>query len=911
MITTGVVCREFIGRRHELAFLVEQLERAREHLGSTILVAGEAGIGKSRLIDEFCLAATARGVTPLTAACYEIGDAPYAPLLELAEGLGARAAVAALHAQSFDDEPTGRERTRRFAAFAAALAACVHDTTVVAVIENLHWADSATLELLRYVSTGLKQQRFVLIGTLRTDDDGAREATVAQHLADLQRSADATVRLHALGPPEMRRLLNSALRDDGRRVSAPVIDAIAELSEGRPFHAEELLRGMLDRGPAARAAIPPSLAAAVHDRLKSLPESDREVLAYAAVIGRHFAAAFLAELAGLPLAAVLLTLRRARNLQLIAESADGDAFLFRHQLTREVVYAEILIAEARGLHLRIAEKLEAYPQPDVTAIAYHAWRSGDAALAQRWNEAAGDAARALDAHTDAIRHYHRAQAAAGEPAACARLAAKLARALYAVGDLDGAAGWFAQTVGAATIAGNLPLAHRAALDRALALSELGRPADGIAAAKAVTVALAGEDSALRYAAETLTASLLNAHCRSEEALLHLDIASRLACAPEPGWAVRHQGIRAHTLSRLGRLAQSQAEFAIAVAGARALGEREGVVRALNNWADVLLRIGDLPAAAAHYADALAVARELRSSRLIAWLIANNAYTSLFRGEFSAALSSLDELADIEHDIESVWINAQAIAFRLGTLRGDDALLRRVDIDAAFARALALGAANTIGLTAGAKLAGLIRTGVDPASFVAAAIDKLDGAADVFWFADGVARAAPAFVPAARTLLAGAAADAQAHAAGAHLLLFDARVALRERRKADAERLAAAAGVTFARLGWAVETAYAYEVGGRLREAVAAFRDLGATAEVQRLVNIDEHPRRRRGATTLTAREREIAALIRSGKSNREVAQRLVISERTVETHVAAVYHKFGVTSRGELSALLDAVPAPT
>lgn len=910
MITTGVVCRDFIGRRFELDFLIERVMRARERRGTTLLVQGDAGIGKTRLMHEFAQALSAYGITTVTGQCYEFGDAPYAPLLDIADALGATAAVTAFQSQALDDDAAfGRERLRRFAAFSAALADSARSSTIVAIVENLQWADIGTLELFRYLGGSLKEHAFVLIATLRNEDIGTVGRATTQLRAEIERSAEANVTLQALSSGEMRSLLTSVMRDDGRRVSSLVLDKIAELSDGRPFHAEELLRATLDihgsPGAAASAPIPRSLGAAVHDRLQSLDESDRTVLAYAAVIGRRFDAPFLAELAGKALSDVLLTLRRARNLQLIVEDPGADDFFFRHQLTREVVYEEILFAEARALHKRIAEELETRPTLDVAAIAYHAWRSGDRTLAVKWNEIAGDAAAAIYAHIDAIRNYDHAFNAASDASARIGLAQKVARALYAVGDLEGAAKWFAEAMTAANAAGDTLSAHTAALDRALALYEHGKVDDGIAAATGVTAALASDDSPLRFQAETLVASLLTARFRAEEALVHLDTASRLTCAPEPVWALRHRGIRAHTLARLGRLEECQTEFALAVRGAREVGDREQVVRGLNNWADVRLRIGDLRGASEHYASALEIARDLRATRLVAWLIANNAYTALFLGRLGSARTLLDEFLTIDHDIEVIWIQGQALLYRLGVLLADETLLRRARIDEAIERATALDDRNTLALAAGAVLARAVLTGADATALAARVIGQLGGASDVCWFADGIARAVPGLVPQARKLLVDLALDEHAEAGRAHLKLFDARIAARERRKTDADRLANEATQAFKARGLAIEEAYAREIRGNVKDAIESFRQMGAVAEVARLTALDGRQPRRRGETTLTARQREIAGLIGAGKSNREIADELVISERTVETHVASAFAKFGVTNRRELAALLN------
>jgi DNA-binding CsgD family transcriptional regulator len=908
VITTGVVCRDFIGRRDELEFLVERVLHRHDARGCTILVRGDAGIGKSRLMREFADTLRARGFAPATGSCFEYGDGPYAPLLEIAEAFGASAALDALQPRSGDGEPaTGRERMRRFAAFSTALAACARGATAVAIVENLQWADIATLELFRYLIGALREHPFVLVATLRSEDIGTVGRATTQLRAEIERSADATITLPALKPTEMRALLTAVLRDEGRRASSLALEKIAELSDGRPFHAEELLRGMLDMaaGDPTATGIPRSLAAAVAERLATLDPADREVLACAAVIGRHFAAPFLAELVAKPLAEVLLTLRRARNLQLVVEDAPREEFFFRHQLTREVAYEEILFAEARELHRRIVVKLAADPLADVTAIAYHAWRCGDRDLTVRWNDAAGDAAAAICAHIDAVRQYERAYDAETAGAARARLARKIARALAAEGDLDVAASWFDTAQAAAAAAGEKALAHAAALDGALVRWERGDAAGARAVAVEVAAALDDGTSPLLFAARTLLASIHTGASEAADALAALDAAAGLDCTPEPAWTLRHRAARAQTLARLGRLDESQAEFARTVAQAHELGELEQRVRALGQWGDVRLGAGDVIGASELYAQALAGARELRSTRLVAAQLAGAARAALLRGELPAARTLLLEFAEIDHDVESVAVGGRALLYRVATLLGDEALARRAKIDETLERAQALHDRTPLGLAAGAALAHAVLSGTDNVGTIANRyIGLLAGAADVAWFADGVARGAPALTSRARALLA--AAPPQAAGARAQLLVFDARVALRERRRADAETLARDATLVFKQLGWTLDEAYAREVRGNTKDAIDIFRRCGAAAEVARLTTLDQKQPRRRGETTLTAREREIAGLIGAGKSNREVAEALVISERTVETHVAAVYAKFGVTSRRELAALLAA-----
>ncbi|MGD1066675.1 MAG: helix-turn-helix transcriptional regulator, partial [Vulcanimicrobiaceae bacterium] len=132
-----------------------------------------------------------------------------------------------------------------------------------------------------------------------------------------------------------------------------------------------------------------------------------------------------------------------------------------------------------------------------------------------------------------------------------------------------------------------------------------------------------------------------------------------------------------------------------------------------------------------------------------------------------------------------------------------------------------------------------------------------------------------------------------------------RAEQRARRREAAIAHAEQAATHFRNAGWVLDEAYALEAAGQSAAALAVFQRCGATGEVRRLSGATAG--RRRGESTLTAREREIASLLAAGRTARAIADHLVISERTVETHVAAVYRKLGVTNRRELSNLLETI----
>jgi len=882
----------------------------RDALGTTLVVTGSAGIGKSRLVRQASEALGRLGVRTQIGTCWESGCSPYGPVIEIAHAIGATGAVELLRA-SVDDLSTefSAERARRFAAVAEAFAAATVPQPLVAIIEDLHWADRATLELLRSLAVALKGSNTSLLLTMRTEDEGG-DAAAARLRMVIERNADATVALEAMSDADVHSLLNAAIRDGNRHVPAVLIDEIAQLSDGRPFHAEELLRGMLERrnvSPVHQSGslVPRSLRTTVGERLSSLNETDRTVLAYAAVIGRRFDANFLAELTQMPVPEMLLTLRRARNLQLVAEESDGEHFIFRHALTREVVYDEILYAEARTVHADIVDKLEDR-SPDLTVIAYHAWRSGDPHLAECWNEAAGDEAASMFAHVSAIRHYERAANAASDFLRRSVLANKVAEALYAIGDMDESLPWFERAVTEAENAGDRQLARKTSLRRARALFERGRFSEGVEVAERVTADLEGADPGSQCDAHLITAGLLAVLNRSAEAMTHLDAVQAIGFALRPIDNARFLGIRAHALAGLNRFAESKTEFAHAVVAARDAGDRELLVRTLNNWANYADWLtGDIRSAAERYDEALAVAKSIKAGPLVAWLNHNTAIARLMLGELATARLHIIDGFESNRDNPFIGCWLQATAVRVATLTDDAALAERIDSEALLTTALEIGQRSALPYVAGALAQARIIRGEGITDILDRALPLLTGANDAYWLFDAVSRSNGPYVSQARSLLEAEANTEHGVMGRAYLALFDARVAQRERRRDDADAAAREATAVFKTMGLAVEEAYAREVRGNIKDAVDAFRRIGADAEVARLTaTVDRGATRRRGEGTLTAREREIAALIGRDMSNRQIAETLVISERTVETHVASIFGKLGIANRRELAGFL-------
>jgi DNA-binding NarL/FixJ family response regulator len=917
VISSGVFCKELVGRARELAHLTSRARGDGARRSALVVVRGEAGVGKSRLVAEFVAAVARERMRTVVTGVREYANAPYAAIVEALDSLGADARLGRQSehgAAELEAEADGDEKSRRFASVAATFAQLARAEAVglLVVLEDLHWADGGTVELLRFLAHRLADEPVTFVATYRIDD-GDADAERVRVLVALERAAEDTIVLEPLRDGEIDQLLRAALADVDRTLPAAALERIRELADGRPLFAEELLRGAIERSDRDGVAVmvPASIRVTVRERFASLPERDRDVLLQAAVLGRRFSAHFVARLTGAAPVAVFAALRRARDLQLVVEEHDddrGDCFAFRHAVTREAVYAELLRAEARTLHAHVAEALANEEPLDVTAIAEHAWRARDVEHAIGWNERAGDEAVALFAYADAARHYVRACDVATDREQRALLAEKAAESLYATGDVASAVDRLTLAIEAH---GAGPDANRLALRKAYLLFEQGRCDDGVHEALAVVRRLEHEDSALRFDAETMTAGLLAARGRAEDALVHLQRADALAARAQTPSAARFAGNYASCLGILGRADEARERFAEAQRVARERSDFDVLVRALNNHANMEFTYGSIADARRLYDEGLEVARATKNLRFVAWLSQNAAMCALVAGDAAAAARHQADVDAIRHDVGTVIHWALASNVRAYTLGGAHADGFREQA-AARVRAAIAAALPATDVLAGALAYDLLRDGqtAEAAALVAEALAVTPQASPPYWLHDAASRCAePDVRAAARDALAVIAVRAGAFPARGFLAVADAREALRRRRREEAVALAESAAEAFRTAGWRVEEAFALEIAGRTAEAVALFRRIGALGEVRRLTETGTAAPRRRGESTLTAREREIAGLVVTGQATRAIADALVISERTVETHIAAIYRKLGVSNRTALARLLDETSA--
>ncbi|WP_455432298.1 helix-turn-helix transcriptional regulator [Streptomyces lasiicapitis] len=402
---TRFVSPVFAGRAGELARLGEALERADNGDPQALLVGGEAGGGKTRLLAEFLARARAAGAVTAVGGCVELGAealplAPVATALRVLHqvlgdaelrraGAGGEAELARLlpdlgpvRPEAYDQDGRARlfERTARLLERLAA------DRTLVVAVEDMHWADPSTRDLLGYLVRSLLPSRLLLVATYRTDDIHRRHP-LRPFLAELDRTrAVQRVDLPRLSREEVARQMAGIT---GAEAEPDVLDGVVRRSEGNPFFVEELVTGGLER-----CGLSETLRDLLLVRVEALDERAQQVVRCAA-LSADARYRLLAAVSRLPEAELLAGLRTAVGAHVLVPADDGDGYRFRHALLREAVLDDLLPGERSRLSRRFAETLTADPSlvpPEQLA----------ARLADYWYEA-HDAAEALPAALAAAR----------------------------------------------------------------------------------------------------------------------------------------------------------------------------------------------------------------------------------------------------------------------------------------------------------------------------------------------------------------------------------------------------------------------------------------------------------------------------------------------------------------------------
>jgi tetratricopeptide (TPR) repeat protein len=618
-----VVSPIFVGRVEELHVLEAALGRATNSEPAVVLVGGEAGVGKTRLVAELTARCAADGTRVLTGGCVPVGDGalPYAPIVEglraLVGDLGA-SAVRGLVGPSWPElarllpalgepqagggTPDQAAQARLFELLLGMLARLSQQMPVTLVVEDLHWADRSTRDLLAFLARNLRRERLLVVVSYRSDEPGTD--WLGPHLAILDRSGPAQrVELPRLDRAETMAQLVGIL---GAAPPAELVDAVFARSEGNPLFTEELLGAIR----AGSGELPPTLRDLLHGRVQALPELARQVLAVVAVAGQRVSHHLLAAVAGLEDQPLVHSLRAAVADQLLVIRPDQDGYELRHALLAEVIQADLMPGERARLHAAYARVLIERPEladasPAVAAaeVAVHWDAAGDWAQALPARVTAGLAAERARALAEADDHYQRALTLwervpePGQPGGLdwVGLLARAAETAAFVAAPDRAIALVEQALDA--VDRTVEPARAAVLLAQLGpyREKAGREADALAAFEEAERLLKGAPPSAERA------RVLAGHARTLAATWHTSQA--VSCCDEAIAVARAVGARAeesHALSTLGACLDDLGELDRAIVlhrQARRIAEQVGVaeaiVRTYTNLSHVLEQVGQI------------------------------------------------------------------------------------------------------------------------------------------------------------------------------------------------------------------------------------------------------------------------------------------------------------------------------
>jgi DNA-binding CsgD family transcriptional regulator/tetratricopeptide (TPR) repeat protein len=959
-----------VGRAAELATLVAAVQHSNDGVASVVVLDGDAGVGKTRVLTELLDRARRQGTLALIGHCVDLGDAPppYLPFTEAFARLAAqqplvldelRAAYPALarllpRIGEVSSAPEDRvDRGELFEAVVGAIAQLAQAQPVLFIVEDLHWADQATRDLLGFLFTRLTAERVAIVASFRSDDLHRRHP-LRPTLAQWSRlPAVERVHLEPLGAEDVRALVShlhtGAMPDAELR-------SIVTRADGNAFFAEELVAAAGQYADPQQ--LPWQLADVLLVRLDRLSEQSRELVRVAAVGGRRISHDLLASVMELPNGLLDEALRDAVDAHILEPTPSGRGYTFRHALLAEAIYDDLLPGERARIHAGYAAAVVKRPDGSSAELARHARASNDMVTAYEASVRAGDEAMSVAAPQEALNHYQAALELAplAEP-----VASDPAPLVLAVVDAAVAAGRSYRGLRLAREALDALPADAADLTRAQLLYAFAYAA---VAGETDDEPLKATTEALRLVpAEPATAF------RARLAALHARCAFTFGREIETERWARTAVEIAEALGN--PRAAADAETTLAMLERRA-GQPDEAARRLIGIADNLRESGEVPA-------------ELRTRYNLGSLYYEMA-------ELERSQAAYESTVQRAYEVGRPWaayaMEARAMVGLLQYVRGDwDGALRSLDItgQAATDQAEALYAATAMLIHAGRGVPGtlgmvdLLRPWWERESRVALysvsavlEILELDGKVDEAlalldelvkflsmiwqdpWFLAHIRLGAQVLAVLSAAVPTASQAERRVLVEHGTALLDTGRRSLEHGlpsgRKLGVEGTAwlARLDAEWMRLRWlagvdppsvdehvqawqdAVE-AFGYgnvieiarsrtrlasvlRAAGRGPEAAAqadlardVARELRAEPLLQEIRTLGTSAAPRAAAATgagaLTDREREVLTELVDGRTNRQIAQRLYISEKTVSVHVSNILAKLEVRSRNEAAAI--------
>jgi len=941
-----------VGREPERGLLLDAITRPR----ALILVEGEAGVGKSRLVRETLSDAAVQHRRVLIGHCHRLSE-PFllGPVVEAVRGAGAELpgrplspVVGALQpllpelADVLPPEPPpiGDPRAERHRVFRALRELIAAFGPTVCVLEDLHWADEGTLELLTFLLSE-PPEGLALVLTYRGEDLPACSRLVGLAPRLPTETVQATIELSPLAVDEVQRLVCAILEID--EVSQELAKHLHERTAGIPFAVEEVLRLLRDRDQLTiierlRAAdklhqvgVPPAIQQSIRERMEPFTADARLIARAAAVLSVPASEQLIASVAGLPPVRAQRGLAKTLSAGVLKERM-GGLHGFRHALAAQAVYDEIAALDRRRLHLRAAEALEFGPDPRPLAqLAHHYKEAGRPRQWARCTEAAAEAASSVGDDRAAARLLEQALCGPGlSGAARVRMAVKLGpAALYSV-------------------------APETAVD----------PLQRVLDEEPMAVGTRGE---LRYWISRLRCQTGDAGCWREEMVR---AAGELARRPELAaramvnlaWPVYEEEHFEHQLAWLDRAVEAVAQTDDPAVRTAVHSQRAAILLCVGDpqWRSAL---GDIPPEGHSVEERLQLLRAYHSLSVMALGLGHHEPAKAFLAE----VARLDDLLD--HVSWEPWRESTQVAldWRVGRWEGLESRIRELsertrgrpgvsvanelvlsslllsqgrieEAERSFESILEQAKARhwmtaRIRSAAGLARIHLARGDADAASEVAAiGLEVVKQKGIWIWGAEVVPIAVQALLARAENgeacelveRFTEGVAGKDAPAASAASVSCQAALAEARGRHKAAARLFARASRVWAELPSPYAAAEAREAqaccllaqgegegADLLLSALETFEDLGARLDARRvraaLKARDLAPPspggRRAYGDELSPREAEVARLAGSGRKNREIADVLFISPRTVEAHVASAIRKLGLESKQELASV--------
>jgi DNA-binding CsgD family transcriptional regulator len=974
-----VRCPALVEREGVLEGLVTRLEAAGDQGGQFVVVLGEAGVGKTRLMTEAAKVAAGRGAALLWGGCPEQElSVPYLPfvealssafptteLRELAGTLGfLRVDLSRLLPQVADSTvapeiDTAQAKPRVFEAVACLLERLAERSAVMLVLEDLHWADSATCALLDYLWRRLRAIPVLLVGTIRSDEL-TRTHPLRPLLQSWRRSGTvAVVDLEPLSPDGVDEVLSVILAQDA---PAELVAMLHERTGGNPFLIEELLREAIERGDIYRSSsgwrqrkeladfrVPESLATSIAERVDALGEPAATVLRAASALAGPADAEVVSVLAAAPAAAVEAALRRARDHHLL-EVDRQDRYRFRHHLVKEAVYNELPMPDRLRLHRSAAEWIATRPERSPGELAHHLLAAGQGGAAVPVALEAADVAIERGAFREAAGLLERVAVHAAEGAERAQLLCRLGEALHFDGSVRRAEPILRE--GIEGIGGSVPAAEAARYRLSLGMNYTmqNKHEQARLCFKGVLSALAAQPPSAEEAMAHTRLAMLAAQ-DYDSATAAAEGSRAIEIAKEAG------GSRALVLARNflgyahiteGRVTEGLNELDSAADEAVRAGLEHDAFLVLCSAAAARctylgarrLREDTVPRLEALAKTAAMRARVLAIKRYVAWDLGNLPLAegyALAQRRVAQSLGLEYQRADAQWDLALLLVEMGRLEEARPLLSEPDyeenaqSLLDREATLCRYHLAVSdLASAGRVADLATRRLRSFPHAKPREADTLVEALvadGQLERAATFLEGTEGFMAAHPAVrVSASRVMIArhatttsvvealrSAAAEYQAAGyrldeARARTLLASALCATGD-RNAAADELAAADNLARACRGVTVSNQVA-DLASRLGliSGSVAGAPGGALANLRRVVGSDEST-----GPHLSDREKEVLMLLAEGRTDREIADTLFISITTVRSHLDRIRDRTGCRRRADLTRLAiehGLAPAP-